>query len=93
MHPFISTAQEASQALTEALRDEGWTHRYFGGIGQSRGGYTKHGGILWEDFNDIRSAFPQLVGHTVGSTIRYKSNIICLDTGGGKYGRPTAITI
>lgn len=93
LHPFISTAQEASQALREAVRNDGWDHRYFTAIGYSRGGNSKHGGILWEDFRDIRSAFPQIIGHTVGSTVRYKENAICIDTGGGKYGMPTAITI
>lgn len=92
-HPYITTPQEAYQALTEAHSREGWTHRFFSAIGHARGGRLKHGGILWEDFNAIRSPFPQIVGHTVGNTIRAKDNIICIDTGGGKHGKPTAIVI
>jgi hypothetical protein len=93
LHTFISTPQEALQALTEALQSDGWSHRYFSQIGRKRGGIFPHGGILWEDFNDLKSPFPQIVGHTAGRTIKAAENVLCIDTGGGKYGKPTAVSL
>lgn len=44
----------------------------FSDIGPQRGGYARHGGILWADFMERKSrAFPQVFGHTVGDEIRW----------------------
>lgn len=92
MHPYISTAEEARNALFDTVLNHGWNHRYFSDVSWARGGRNSHGGILWEDFKDLRSPFPQIVGHTQDARkIRSKENAICIDTGGGKVGGiPTA---
>ncbi len=57
----LQTAFDA--AIVGLLTDK--HHPYFA-AGSSRGGSQKHGGIIWEDFNDINpvSQFNQIVGHT-----------------------------
>lgn len=93
LDPFIESPQDAARSLRQSVMNHGWDFRLFSSIGYSRGGRDKNGGIVWEDFRDLQSPFPQIVGHTVGKTIRVKENAICIDTGGGKYGKPTAIEV
>lgn len=94
LHPFIANPQDAARELKETVKNHGWNHRYFSSIGYSRGGRDRNGGILWEDFRELNSAFPQIVGHTAfPGAVKVKENAICIDTGGGKYGKPTAIEI
>lgn len=93
-HPYINTATEALNAIQDRLSYEGWSNRWFSAIGKSRtdNQYApKHGGILWEDFNDLRSSFPQIVGHTSDKAIRVKTNAMCIDT--GKSGCPTLVEL
>lgn len=90
-HPYISTAEEAHDSIEDRLNNDGWGNRYFSAIGESRGGWDKHGGIIWEDFNDLRSPFPQIVGHTARKRIRLKKNALCIDT--GHTYRPTIIEV
>lgn len=90
-HPYIHTAKEAYDSIMNHLEFAGWSDRYFSAVGSSRGGRGKHGGILWEDFQDLRSPFPQIVGHTARKRIRTKKNAICIDT--GHSGIPTVIEV
>jgi hypothetical protein len=90
-YPSITTAEEAYHSIKDRLSTEGWGNRYFSAIGKSRGGRSKHGGIIWEDFNDLRSPFPQIVGHTARKRIRVKKNAICIDT--GHTYRPTIVEV
>jgi hypothetical protein len=91
-HPYISTAAEAHKYITERRQSDGWQHAIFEKIGQARNGEHKHGGILWEDFNALRSPFPQVVGHTADDRIRYKKNAICIDVQKST-GLPTVMKI
>lgn len=90
-HPYIDTAKGAYESIIDRLSTEGWSNRYFSVIGHNRGGRSPHGGILWEDFNDLRSPFLQIVGHTARKRIRTKKNAICIDT--GHSGIPTVIEV
>lgn len=61
-------------------------HDLFSAIGRSRGGWGKTGGILWSDWDEPKShAFSQVVGHTVGDSIRWQREddwfAVCLDLG------------
>jgi hypothetical protein len=61
----------------------------FSSIGSSRGGWDKSGGLLWADWSEPkRMAFNQLVGHTVGKTIRRRNShghfATCIDLGASK---------
>jgi hypothetical protein len=90
-HPYIDNAKDAYDYIMDQYNREGWWSRLFSQIGYSRGGNSKHGGILWEDFNDLRSPFPQIVGHTARKRIRLKKNAICIDA--GHTYRPTVIEV
>lgn len=81
------TAEKADEWLrsmwASAKRDP-----IFSAIGPSRGGMHHQGGVLWSDWSEPkRSSFGQLVGHTVGDTIRRKGRTTCIDLGGGKGSR------
>ncbi len=93
LHPYIDNAKDAHNYIQERFGYEGWNSRIFSAVGKTRGGprEPKHGGILWEDFNDLRSPFPQIVGHTCRKRIRVKENVICIDA--GRTFRPTIIEI
>jgi hypothetical protein len=57
----------------------------FSAIGSSRGGYRNEGGILWADWSEPKPRkLRQLVGHTVGNTIRHRNASTCIDLGAGK---------
>ena len=78
IHPMYQTAEDVRNFLDNLH----WNSHYFSLIGKSRGGIHDHGGILWEDFRDLDSSFPQIVGHTQRSgKIRQKKNAVCIDTG------------
>lgn len=100
---LVSHAGVASHGLAgvpktaEAFEDwtlDAWRESPAGGlfssIGRYRGGFDLHGGILWSDWSEARSmAFSQVVGHTVGSEVRWKRHggrfAVCLDLGAGKH--------
>jgi len=80
------TAEAAHQNLEHAWRSGSWRHdSIVMACGRARGGFNAEGGILWSDWSEPkRSAFPQLVGHSVGEEIRRKRSAICIDLGAGK---------
>lgn len=51
--------------------------------GWSRGGSDPYGGVVWLDWGDFVpvKGIRQVVGHTKGSSVRYKEGNVCLDTG------------
>jgi hypothetical protein len=82
------TAAGANSCLRRMWRNLSKNEPIFSAIGQSRGGRYSEGGVLWSDWSEPkRSAFRQLVGHTVGKTIRRRIRATCIDLGGGKYDR------
>ncbi len=69
-----------------ALR-EGVAHPAFV-AGRDRGGQYNFGGVLWcdwERFAPIKGV-RQIVGHTVGDSVRWKRENVCLDTSLRHYG-------
>lgn len=67
----LGTAQEASKAIYNAFLFSPRTP-LLAQIGAQRGGWSKEGGILWSDWSEAKCQhFTQIVGHTVGSDIRY----------------------
>jgi len=84
----FKTAAAAEARLRELWREDKG-NPVFDACGQSRGGWYAEGGILWSDWAERKcSAFPQLVGHTVGDEIRRKQSrgneAMCIDLGAGK---------
>ncbi len=95
LHPYINNAKDAHNYILDKLSREGWRSPIFSAVGKTRSNHNprepKHGGILWEDFNDLRSPFPQIVGHTSRKRVRVKKNAICIDA--GRTARPTIIEV
>lgn len=67
--------------------------RLFTGIGRSRNGYDRYGGITWSDWSEAKARdFSQIFGHTSGKKIRVRESTtkntrqICIDIG-GKHGK------
>lgn len=69
----------------------------FSTIGRSRGGWSETGGLLWSDWRERKSRrFSQVVGHTVGDSIRWVKTregqepdgwfAVCIDLGAKDYG-------
>ena len=55
--------------------------------GKDRGGRAEVGGFTWADFRTIQPlSLPQIVGHTQGERVRFKDNMVCLDTNLNHYG-------
>lgn len=68
----------------------------FSAIGHSRGGWDREGGIFWADWSEPkRMAFSQVVGHTVGSEIRWRRRkgkfAVCIDLGASKHAGSGAL--
>lgn len=87
-HAAITTPERAAESLNELWRDNP-TARVFSQIGGARGGSAPWGGILWADWMEPKTtAFRQIVGHTVGQSIRIVEDIAglglayCIDVGG-----------
>lgn len=58
----------------------------FSAIGYARGGREREGGILWADWRETKPRhLRQLVGHTVGGSIRRRAGATCIDLGAGKH--------
>lgn len=54
-------------------------------LGKARGGSQNQGGILWADWSEPKpKTLRQLVGHTVGDTVRHHAGATCIDLGVGK---------
>lgn len=68
----FATAQSAAQSVTNAFRYAPGQSPILQNISMRRGGMAKEGGILWSDWAEPKcQKFTQIVGHTVGSDIRY----------------------
>lgn len=66
------TAKEWAVVLND-LWQRNTIHPIFSTIGASRGGSAESGGILWSDFSESKhESFAQIVGHTVGKSIRLR---------------------
>lgn len=80
-----ASAEAFAERATLAWRRDP-TLPLFSAIGRSRGGWTPQGGILWSDWDEPKSReFPQVVGHTVGDSIRWQHDgdwfAVCIDLG------------
>lgn len=81
------TASEAAGWLTTEWKSRP-TSLVFSAIGSERGGWDPSGGVLWADWSEPKwAAFPQLVGHTAGDTIRERGGVMCIDLGAGRNDR------
>jgi hypothetical protein len=87
----FDSAQDAEHYLNRWWASDAAHAPAFAAIGESRGGWTRHGGILWSDWSEPKAKnLRQIVGHTVGAAVRRVEHgpdswAICLDLGGGKH--------
>lgn len=88
------SAEETAGKLKYEWKLQNYGHYLFSAIGYARGGRERFGGVLWCDFNrELQSAFPQVVGHTSGETLRIQPNALCIDVGARNGGRPAIIEV
>jgi hypothetical protein len=83
-----ASAQQAADYIDKIWRTT-QADRLFTGIGRTRGGPDKYGGIMWSDWSEAKTrTFSQLFGHTPGNKIRKRLSTTqdtaqyCIDLGG-----------
>jgi hypothetical protein len=88
-------ADEISDWLNGNWHEGNYADSVFTNIGLARYGDSNMPGILWCDWDEHvpMKNLKQIFGHTPDRTIRSNGLSTCIDTGGGKFGQPTILTL